>query len=222
MKPEEKSRDAIAYKWLSYAIVFAFAYYWLFTLAVIFLPKTTHSIAPRQKVVYNAFVRQNWQLFTFTQVYVRELSFVLRDNTGQRQTDTIALVKYIVNEKRKYAPFNNYEDALDALIHRYMYGLEMGLAENKRVLKKQYPGQPDSFYVVQSCLLAENDRRQREYIDNLINFGKYVLRQQHIDTAGKAFQLVQVHRYIFPRKPEFFMAGDSLAAPIFFSTYKSW
>jgi hypothetical protein len=222
MQPDERPKYIIAYRWLSYCIVVAFACYCLFTLSVIFLPKTTHSIMPRQKAVYNAFVRQNWQLFTVTQVYVKELNFVLRDKLNRQQTDTIPLVKYLINEKRKHAPFNNYEDALDALVHRYMYGVELRLTEKRRLLKKQYPGQTDSFYMRQSSLLLENDSLHREYLDNLISFGKYVLRQQHIDTVNREFQLVQVHNYTLPKKPQFFLAGDSLREPVFMSTYKSW
>ena len=177
---------------------------------------------PRQKAFYSAFVRQNWRLFTISQVYVKELNFVLRDKSNPQRTDTIPLVKYLINEKRKYAPFNNGEDALDAIIHRYMYGLEVQLTEKKQLLKKQYPGQPASFYMLQSSLLLENDSLHREFLDNLISFGKYVLRQQHIDTAGREFQLMQLHNYILPKKPEFFLAGDSMREPVFISTFKSW
>ncbi len=221
MLPEGKQKYTIAYRWLSYCIVLAFAYYWFFTMAMVFFPKTTNAITSRQAAVYNTFIRQNWQLFAVSKVYNRKLNMVLRNTIDHQQTDTIDLVNYCILEKRKQAPFNNYEDAIDHMLYKVMNGLEQQLAAKKTLLQQQFPGRPDSFYMQQSSLLVEQDSLKQEKLQNLINYGKYVLKQKGIPAAGKEFQLVELHKYIPPQLPQYHIAGDSTSQPLFISTFKS-
>ncbi len=220
MQTANKPTYPIAYKWLSYGIVLAFVYYWLFTIAIIFLPKTINTVTPRQAVVYTAFVRQNWQLFAASKVYNRQLNVVLRDKITQQPTDTIDLVQYSIAEKRQQAPFNNYEDAIDHILYKEMNGLERQLAVKKKLLQQQFPGRADSFYMQQSSLLLEQDSLQQN-LQNLMNYAKYVLQKKKINTTNKEFQLTEVHKYIQPPLPVYSIAGDSTAEPLFISTFKN-
>lgn len=220
MQTGTKLTYPIAYKWLSYVIVLAFVYYWLFTIAIIFLPKTINTTTPRQAAVYTAFIRQNWQLFAASKVYNRQLNVVLRDKITQQPTDTIDLVQYTIAEKRKQAPFNNYEDAIDHILYKEMNGLERQLAVKKKILQQQFPGRADSFYMQQSSLLLEQDSLQPN-LHNLVNYAKYVLQQKKITTANKEFQLTEMHKYIQPQLPAYSIAGDSTAEPLFISTFKN-
>lgn len=221
MQPANTPKYPIAYKWLSYCIVAAFFYYWLFTTGLIFFRKSITAVSPRQTAVYNAFWRQNWKLFASTYIYNRELKLVLRDKLNPAESDTVALVSYAVSEKRKFAPFNNYEDALDHLLYRIMNGLEMQLTAKKIALQKQFPNQPDSFYMQQSSLLTEGDSLHQTDLQNLISYGKYVLNKKNIDTTGKEFQLILVYEYIHPQVPPANVVANGNAATFFISTFKN-
>lgn len=222
MDAAENSRYSIAYKWLSYLLVAGMVYYWLFTLGLIFFNKSLHNSTPRQTAVYNAFWHQNWRLFAVTKPYNRELDMVIRQKADPAKTDTIDLVKYSVAEKRKHAPFNNYEDALDHMLYGIMNGLEMQLYYKHLSLKKQYPGRPDSFYMRRGnqLLLADSLRQQR--LQNLYQYGRYVMRQIQWDTAGKEFQLIVAHKFIPPQKPPESAVTEGDRKIVFVSPYQSF
>ena len=220
MQPPQDNN--IAYKWFSYFIVFAFAYYWMFTIGMIFLPKKMGTVSGRQAGIYGAFARQNWRLFASTKLYNRKLNLVIRDKANHLQTDTIDLVNYSISQKRKYAPFNNYEDAIDKLLYQQMNALEVQLLEKKAFLKTKFPNKPDSFYMLQSSALVDLDSLQQVNIQNLTDYGKYVLKQTEKNLAGKEFQLIQLHKFIPPQIPVYSLPGDISTEPIFISSFKSF
>jgi hypothetical protein len=123
-------------------------------------------------------------------------------------------------KKKQYAPFNNYEDALERLLFLAMNDLENAAEKKKALVQKQFPGNTEMFYVQQGSTLVENNRYIQSTIKNLENYGKYVVRQQHADTSGKEFQLIFVQHYILPATAPVVPADKSNNDTIFISTYK--
>jgi hypothetical protein len=199
MKPAF-TKSAIAYPLLSYGILLLFAWYGIFTVVMLFIPKTTAQYLPRQAAVYHVFFVQNWHLFAQTKLYNRELNMIVSDSlTGQK--DTIDLVHYSITQKRKHAPCNQYEDAIDHLLFFSMNQLEMRLTEKEQELKKADSLQPVAFYLQKSCMQVRQDSAGKRILQNFHQYGTYVLRQMNKPVAGKHIQFEILHRYIAPAQP---------------------
>jgi hypothetical protein len=220
MNTNAASWKDVLFKWVSGCLLLAFVYYWLFTLSLVFFNRSTHAAAPRQSSLYASFFNQNWRLFAVTRNHSNELNFVVRTVGRLSETDTIPLVSYSMAKKKQYAPFNNYEDALERLLFLAMNDLENAAEKKKALVQKQFPGNNEMFYVQQGSMLVENNRYNQSTIKNLENYGKYVVRQQHADTSGKEFQLIFVQHYILPAIAPFVPADKSNNDTIFISTYK--
>lgn len=221
MKPTGTTSYTIAYKWLSYGVVLVAVYYWLMTLGLVFLGSKVAAAAPRQTLVYRTFCRQNWRLFAVTKLHNRQMNFIIRDKQNPVKADTIDMVQYLLAEKRTYAPFNNYEDALDRILYLEMNEVEMRMIRCKKSLIKQFPNQPASFYMQQAAAQVEADSLHQQSIRNILAFGKYILQQKGLDTTGKEYQVSIVHKYIPPSKPKNPRVPGSDEQNIFISTYKS-
>lgn len=218
MNTKGSSKKEIVHKWLSFGLLLGFVYYWLFTFSLVFFNKTTRTIAPRQSSLYYSFFNQNWRLFSSTKTYSNEVNLVVRKINDTTAADTIKLVSYNMAERKKYAPFNNYQEALDKMFIFIVADIG-NLAEKKKLLlKKQFPGQDEIFYIKQTSAAIEKDSLHRENLTNLGNYSKYVLAQKKVNTTGKEFQLVIVHNYILPAKAPVASANND--ETIFISTFK--
>jgi len=220
MKPTGTTSYSIAYKWLSGCVVLAAVYYWLMTLGLVFFGGKVSSAAPRQTLLYRTFCRQNWRLFAVTKLYNRQMNFIVRDKQNPAKADTVDIVQYLLAEKRSYAPFNNYEDALDRILYLEMNDLEILMGRSKAVLIKQFPNKAAGFYLQQAAAQVEADSLHQQSIHNIVAFGKYVMQEKGLDTTGKEYQINIVHKYIPPSnsKEPTVRGGDEQV--IFVSTYK--
>jgi hypothetical protein len=196
MQTKEPTVYNIAYKWVSYCLVFAFIYYWFFTLGIIFFYRPVQVITPRQTWLNATFLRQEWRLFEIPRVNNRKMNFIIRDKRQPAQADTIDLVQYSIAQKRKYAPFNNYEDALERLLSNVMNRLEVQVLEKKANLQKKFPGETQDFYLRQVSQLTEADTAQEVNLQNIIAFGKHILEKEKVNTTGKEYQLSLVYKMI--------------------------
>lgn len=220
MNTKDTSIKKIAYKWISFFVLFAFIYYWLFTVSLVFFSKPTRLAAPTQSSVYSSLFNQNWRLFAFTKMYSTEVNVVVRKINDSTVADTIGLVSCSMAEKRKHAPFNNYEEALERLLAVLIADIG-GKAEKKiLLLKKQSPGRHENFYVQEVSREIEKDRFSQKSLSNLNNYAKYVLAYKHIDISGKEFQLIIVHNYIKPVNTTVVTERNENKETIFISTYK--
>lgn len=219
MNTKSPGKKEIAHKWLSFGLLLAFVYYWLFTFSLVFFNKTTYSVAPRQYLFYYSFFNQNWRLFSSTKTYSDEVNLLVRKINSTAATDTIKLVSYNMAERRKYAPFNNYEEVLERMF--ILAATDIGTLAEKNVLrlKREFPGKEENFYITQASAAIEKNSLHSGHLTNLENYCKYVLSRKNIDTAGKEFQLVIVHNYILPAKPPVVSANNN--ATIFVSTFKA-
>jgi hypothetical protein len=208
----------IVHKWLSFGLLFGFVYYWLFTFSLVFFNKTTRTVAPRQSLLYSSFFNQNWRLFASTKPYNIEVNLVVKKINDTAVADTVQVVQYNMAERRRHAPFNNYQEALDKLFIFITLEMEKIAGQKKLLLKKQFPARDENFYTSEASAAIERDSLYREQIDNLNNYSKYVLAQKNIRTAGKAFQLEIVHKYILPAKAP--VASGANTETIFVSTFK--
>jgi hypothetical protein len=214
------SSNSIVYKAVSYCLVAAFGYYWLFTFSLFFFNTQTHTYAPRQVALYKTFWRQNWRLFAFSKVYNRKFLLIMKDTANPAKTDTIDLVQYSVSQKRAAAPFNNFEDAIDHLMYKVMNGVETQATGRDSLLRKEMPKRPDSFYVLQGSRQVEADIKNSVHLNNLYSYASFVLRQKNISAAGKQFQFVLQHIYISPAKPEGGWITDGGLKTLFVSSFK--
>ena len=133
MKPAATTSYNITYKWLSCCLVLAVACYWLMTFGLVFFGSKVSSAIPKPTLLYRTFARQNWRLFAITKLYNRQMNFIVRDKQNPAKADTTDLVQYLLTEKRAYAPFNNYEDALDRILY-----IEMNVSVCRKHLKFYY------------------------------------------------------------------------------------
>jgi hypothetical protein len=220
MKPAETTSNKIVYKWLSYCIAAIVVYYWLITFGLVFYSKPVSSVIPRQTFLYRTFCRQNWRLFAITKVYNRQMNFIIRDKQNPLKADTTDLVQYLLTEKREYAPFNNYEDALDRILYLEMNGVEVQMNEHKKKLKEQLPGNTAQFYLQQASLQVDSNTHHHQNIDNIVAYGRYMMQREKKDTAGKEYQFSIVHKYISPALPKEPSTPGSDEQILFISTYK--
>lgn len=220
MQQKIQSANKIAWPWLSAAAIVAFIIYWLFTVAIIFKGNKLQTTAPLTTAVYYSFINQNWHLFADTKLYNRELYLVVKDSTGFYKNDSIALLKFIIDEKRKQAPFNNKADATDHLIYRIVNKLEQQLYEQKKILQKKYPGLGNAFYMLQASRMVEQDSLHRTNLQSLENFAKYVMQQKNISTTAKQFQLILTYRYIQPPAGQTPIDKNHLEQIVFTSKFK--
>lgn len=218
MQTKETSASKIAYKWISYLFVFAFIYYWVFTLASTLFRSTTFKIAPQQTFIYTTFLRQNWRLFETPRTYTRQMNFIIRDKQQLSKTDTIDMVQYFIRKKLKYAPFNNYEESQERFLSNTMNRLEKQLNEKKPLLQKEFPGNTENFYMDKALRLIEADPPESINLQNIIAFGKYILQKEKIDTAGKEYQLELVFKEIPPPNT----AEQTKGQTIFTTTFRNF
>lgn len=219
MEPFPKGKPPIVYKWLSWLLLLAFAYYWLLTFGLVLFSKTVSARFPHQTVLYRTFARQNWRLFAISKVYNRQMLLVTRSIQNPAATDTTDIVQYFLAIKRDAAPFNNYEDAMDRILYIVMNGVEMQMINYKKTLQQQNPNKPASFYLAQCSALVEADARQ-EGINNIVAFAKYMLKKKKISTAGKEYQLIITHKFIQPSSPPSGSVANGSIQTIFASTFK--
>lgn len=177
------------------------------------------SVLPRQAAVYKTFLHQEWRLFEIARNHNRKMNIIVRDKINPLQADTVDMVQYLVAQKRKYAPFNNYEDAMERLLSNIMNRLENQLTGNKEALKKKFPGKPESFYMEQTSLLTEADTMHNENLQNIIAYGKYILEKQKINTAGKEYKLSLIYKYIPPENTALKGNAEDI---IFTTAYKNF
>ena len=150
------------------------------------------------------------------------MNVIIRDKQIPTLTDTIDLEKHLLAKKRKYAPFNNYQDAMEKILYLTMNGVEIQMKRQKAVAKKQFPGMPEEFYIRQASRMVTADSLNQEGINNIIAFSKDIITAEKIDTAGKEYQLCIRHKYIPPAKPKGpFVEGDN-GQTVFISAYKSF
>ena len=222
MKPAGTASYNIAYKWLSWCLVLAVACYWLMTFGLVFFGSKVSSAVPKPTLLYRTFARQNWRLFAITKLYNRQMNFIVRDKQNPAKADTTDLVQYLLTEKRAYAPFNNYEDALDRILYIIMNGVEIQMNQKKTILQKQFPNKPADFYMQHAAVLVETDSLHQENIENIVAFGKYVMERKKTSTAGKEYQLSIIHKYISPAKPKEASVPQGDEQIVFISSYKSF
>ncbi len=220
MKPGETTSNKIAYKWLSYCIAALVVYYWLITFGLVFYSKPVSSAIPNQTFLYRTFLRQNWRLFAITKVYNRQMNFIVRDRQNPHNADTTDLVQYLLIEKRKYAPFNNYEDALDRILYLEMNGVEVLMNDQKKKLKEKLPGNTAQFYLQQASMQVDTNTHYHQNIDNIIAYGRYMMQREKKDTTGKEYQVSIVHKYISPALPKEPSTPQVDEQTIFISSYK--
>jgi hypothetical protein len=220
MKPTLTVTNNIAYKWLSWGILLAAVYYWLFTFGLVLFTKPVASAFPSETLLYRTFARQNWRLFAISKVYNRQMLFITRDKQNLAKVDTTDIVQYLLTEKRMYAPFNNYEDALDRILYLEMNGIETQMINHKAALKKQYPGKPPLFYLQESSALVLSDSLHQNNLDNIVAFGKYMMAQKNIPVDGKECQLIITHTFIPPSMPADTAVAANGTETLFISNYK--
>lgn len=210
----------ILFKWLSYCLLLAFIYYWLFTMGLVFFNHATRTAAPRQSMLYTSFFNQNWRLFAITNTYSSELSFVTRQPGTNGMADTFPLVQYSIAQKKQHAPFNNYQDAMERLLFLAITDLSATAEKKRQLLMNTFPGKSTDFYTQQVTALLEKDPAQQQVISNLENYGKFILTKTGKTTAGKEFRMILFHRYILPAGYTDSAAGNRDIDTVFLSTYK--
>jgi hypothetical protein len=174
---------------------------------------------PLQTAVYRTFLRQEWRLFEIPRNHNRKMNIIIRDKDNQLKADTIDMVQYLIAQKRKHPPFNSYEEAQERLFSNILNRLEKQLTEKHSVLKNKLPGKPDSYNMQLVSQLVEADTIHNETLQNITAFGKYIVEQEKINTAGKEYQLSFVYKYIPPPNAA---VKKSTEQTMFITTYKNF
>ncbi len=222
MNQPPTSTNTIAYKWLSVALLGGFVYFWLFSLGNVLFKKSLRQLAPRQSVLYNAALKESWSLFSRTKFYNRQLNVVIRDTGNKAATDTIDLVNYCIQQKRKAAPFNGYYDRFEQLLFWTMNDLEMDILYHQKKLKRDFPQRPDSFYTIASGELLRADTARQTALQSLYRISRYLLPTMGYNTAGKEFQLQMQFTYIPPKHPPVSSLCSGDRQVVFISSFRSF
>ncbi len=201
MKQQETAGKLIAYKWYSYCAVAAFVFYWMVSISMLYLRDKVDKVAPKYTALHKTFWRQSWRLFAYTKMYNRQLNLIIRDQTDTFATDTIDIVQYSLAQKRKDAPFNNYEEGVDRVLYLIMNLVSASMDEKKKALKAHFPGNTDEWYITKASALIQADTAHPENLQNLEAFAKRMLEETNKTTNGKEFQLQMTHKFIPPQLP---------------------
>lgn len=177
-------------------------------------------MVPRQAFLYRTFCRQNWIFFANTTDYNLQLNFIVREKKNSSATDTIDLERYLVSEKRKYAPFNNYQYAMEKILYATINALETSMHQEITKIRKQYPEKSPDFYIQQASLAVQADSMNQQHIKNIVSFGKEVMKTKQMDYAGKEYQFCIIHKFIPPVNSQELPATESKRQIIFISAYK--
>ena len=211
MKPQQASSYPIAYRRLSYCVITVFICFWAATITNVYFRSKLDAAVPRANALYKVFWRQSWRLFAHTKLYNRQLNIFIRDSANNNKTDSVDIVQYSLAQKRKYAPFNNYEEGLDRILFTMMGIMERRYKEWEATVKKQSPGKPQEWYVLQASSLLLADTTHDDNLKNLLAFTKNMLQDEKISTAGKEYQLQLTYKYTPPQMPP---AGSFSKGPI--------
>lgn len=200
MKQVETKTGTIAYKWVSYGALLLFLVFWFFTFGLMYFKKTADKINPYINVAYKTFWRPNWRLFARTKLYNRQLNVILYDSSRAAR-DTLDLVQHSLYLKRKYAPFNNYEEGLDRYLYVVMNNIEAALTKKKVMLRKEFPGNTEEWYVLKASQQLAEDNRETRDLKNLETYVMRMLLDKEINTGGKQYQLQMTYKFIPPQHP---------------------
>jgi hypothetical protein len=200
MADKEKSRLFLGQKRSVWLVLALFAGYWLFTLGMAFIPASMARIFARPSMAYRAFIKQDWRLFSSTAGYNRKVMFVFHDSAGQ-VSDTFQVWERIVELKKKTAPFNNSEDAVDHIFFQVVNGLEREVDSGKNRLYSVQPDLPDSVYVCRSSADLASDTLSHRFFRSILAYGRTVFlgTGRHLP-EGKC-ELIVTRDFIPPLKP---------------------
>jgi len=207
-------------KWLSLLVVLAGASYWLMTIGMVFFGNKLSSIAPRQAFLYRTFFRQNWGFFATGKMYNRQMNFIIREKDNPSVTDTIDLERYLIAEKRKNAPFNNYQEAMEKILFATMNAIETQVNQEIAKIKKQSPGKSPHLYMQQASITVIDNSMNQQHVENIISFGKEIMKIKKMDFVGKEYQLCMIGKFIPPVNSSGVPAAESKGQIIFISAYK--
>lgn len=220
MISKQRNSYQVACKWLSLGIVALFIYYWVSSFLLAFFYSPVSSVIPRHTFFFRTFSRQNWRLFAVTKTYNRRMLFIIRDKNDPAAADTTDMVQYFMAERRKHAPFDNTEDALERILYSEMNSVEARLVVKRKELSEMYPGNTDTFYQRQAIQFIANDSLHQRNINNIIGYGKYIMSQEKKDPAGKEYQIIMTHKYIAPPGSSDPVIESGNETIVFISSYK--
>lgn len=178
-----------------------FAGYWLFTLGITFLPASMARIFPRASMGYRAFIKQDWRLFSSTAGYNRKVMLVFYDTVPGAHADTFQLWEEIVALKKKAAPFNNSEDAVDHLFFQVVNGLERQVDEGKDHWYSLSPDQTDSFYVCRGSADIASDTIRASAFRSILVYGRSVYLRAGRSLPRGHCKMIVSRDFIAPLKP---------------------
>lgn len=201
MNQQETKSKKIAYKGYSFYAVALFLFYWLITINMLYLREKVDKVIPQYTALHKTFWRQSWRLFTYTKMYNRQLNLIVRNQTDTLKTDTTDIVQYSLAQKRKYAPFNNYEEGVDRTLYLIMNLVYASMKEKGKALKAHFPGKTDEWYVMHASALIQADTVHPENLRNLEAFARKMMKETNKSTTGKEFQLQMTHKFIPPQMP---------------------
>lgn len=187
---------------LLFLALLVFAGYWLLTLGLTFLPATVSGFLPRVSRGYRAFIKQDWKLFSSTAGYNRKVMLVFHDTLPGAKTDTFQLWEELLALKKRSAPLNNSEDAVDHLFFWCVNGLEHQVDDGKEHWHSLYPGQTDSFLVRRSSADIASDTIRASAFRSILVYGRSVyLRSGRVLPRGRVEMIVS-RDFITPLKPK--------------------
>jgi len=189
--------EKIACRALSLLLIGAFAYYWIFTLSLVFFYKPIRTVSPRQVGMYSTFWRQNWQLFAHTKVYNRQLNLLVHDRRLPGQTDTLDIIHWCLSEKRRHAPFNNYQDGLDLMLYFFTNKLQGQTEKAYHQYAAGHPGLPDSSIMLEASRMVT---AEPENLHNPAAYAKMLIKSKQLDTSGRSYSLQLVQQFIPPSR----------------------
>jgi hypothetical protein len=195
------SRELFSGKTLSGIILFLFAGYWLFTLGMAFLPAAMARYLPLPSMVYRAFIKQDWRLFSSTSGYNRKVMLVFPSKQPGALPDTFQLWERIVALKKKAAPLNNSEDAADHLFFQVVNGLERQVDDGKERWFDRIPDQSDSFYICRSSAEIAADTSSASSFRSILVYGRSVFLGTGRQLPYGPCEMIVTRDFIPPLQP---------------------
>lgn len=195
------SRELFSGKTLSRIVLLLFAGYWLFTLGMAFLPAAMARYLSLPSMAYRAFIKQDWRLFSSTSGYNRKVMLVFHPQQPGAVPDTFQLWERIVALKKKAAPLNNSEDAVDHLFFQVVNGLELRVDDAKERWYDRIPEQPDSVYVCRGSAEIAADTGSASPFRSILVYGRSVFLGTGRQLPGGTCELIVTRDFIPPLRP---------------------
>jgi hypothetical protein len=188
------------HRFLVFVIVVCFSIYWMIVFIMVLPSTRVKSCIQNHTTLFRSVFVNEWTLFTPPFTHDKRLYYIIRDIPRTRAIDTIEVLEKISINKQKNTPFNQKELILDYLVNKNVVRLNNALWTGRQNPIHANSGILTSEEIATAIEFAKNEKSYQLSSTSLFNYGKNILKEVGIDTAGKEMRIVVKIKIMRPFK----------------------